>query len=346
LTTLSAAFWNYDRTQPILDGRVAVEGCRLECTVLRPEEAFARAFTDAPFDVTELSYSNTITAVSKGDFAYWLIPVFPSRAFRHSAIFIRTDRGIRSPADLAGRTVGLQEYDMTAAVVARGMLRDEYGVDTRSIHWRAGEKERTKALAFPVPRKPPELDLEILPPGRSLEDRLLAGELDALISLRAPAPDSRVARLFADPAAEERAYFRRSGIFPIMHAIGVRKSVSPGLASKLYDAFLKAKQLAVAELEIIQAAKVTLPWVNDELRRTRELMGEDYWPYGLEANRKVLEAQLRWSREDGLQARTVSLAELFAPGMVSTDAAQRLTQVQRGAPQSSHAGGSPCAAQD
>lgn len=317
MTALSAAFWNYDRTQALIDGRATVEGCRLECTVLRPEEAFDRAFTDAPFDVTELSYSNSITTVSKGDFPYWLIPVFPSRAFRHSAIFIRTDRGIRSPADLAGRAIGLQEYDMTAAVVARGLLRDEYGVDTKSIRWRAGEKERTKALAFPVPRMPPGLDLEILPPGRSLEERLLDGELDGLISLRAPAGDPRVARLFPDPAAEERAYFRRSGIFPIMHAVGVRKSLDPALVLGVYDAFVKAKEIAISELEVIQAPKVTLPWVNDELRRTREVMGEDYWPYGLAANRKVLETQLRWSREDGLQARPVSLEELFAPQVLS-----------------------------
>jgi 4,5-dihydroxyphthalate decarboxylase len=258
--------------------------------------------------------------VSKGDFPYWLLPVFPSRAFRHSALFIRTDRGIRSPADLTGRSIGLQEYDMTAAVVARGMLRDEYGVDTKSIRWRAGEKERTKELAFPVPEKPAGLDLEILPPGRSLEERLLAGELDGLISLRAPAGDPRVARLFPDPGAEERAYFRRTGLFPVMHAVGVRKSLvlrDPGLPGKLYELFSAAKRIAVAELEVIQAAKVTLPWVNDDLRRTREVMGEDYWPYGLEPNRKVLEAQLRWSREDGLQARPVSLEELFAPLVLS-----------------------------
>jgi 4,5-dihydroxyphthalate decarboxylase len=321
---LSAAFWNYDRTQPILDARAAVQDLELACTVLRPEEAFARAFTDAPYDVSELSYSNTITAVSKGEFPYWLIPVFPSRAFRHSAIFIRTDRGIRAPADLAGRTIGLQEYDMTAAVVARGMLRDEYGCDTASIRWRAGDKERTKPLAFPVPRQPPGLDLEILPPGRSLEERLLAGELDALISLRAPAAftagDSRIARLFADPAAEERAYFRRTGIFPVMHVVGVRKLLverDPALPGKLHELFSIAKQIAVAELEIIQAPKVTLPWVNDELHRTREVMGEDYWPYGLGTNRKTLETQLRWSREDGLQARPVSLEELFAPQVLT-----------------------------
>jgi 4,5-dihydroxyphthalate decarboxylase len=322
---LSAAFWNYDRTLALLDGRATVEGCRLACTILRPEEAFARAFADAPFDVTELSYSNTITTVSKGDCPYWLIPVFPSRAFRHSAIFIRADRGIRSPADLAGRTVGLQEYDMTAAVVVRGMLRDEYGVDTKSIRWRAGEKERTKELVFPLPRKPAGLDLEILPPGRSLEDRLLEGELDVLISLRAPAAlsasDPRLARLFPDAAAEERAYFRRSGIFPIMHAIGIRRSLAardPGLPLRVYQAFVKAKRIAIAELEVIQAPKVTLPWVTDELRRTREVMGDDYWPYGLTANLKALETQLRWSREDGLQARPVRLEQLFAPCVLDT----------------------------
>jgi 4,5-dihydroxyphthalate decarboxylase len=322
---LSAAFWRYDRTQALLDGRVKPEGVELDCQVLRPEEAFALAFAAAPFDVTEISLSNTLTAVSQGEFPYWLIPVFPSRAFRHGALFVRTDRGIEGPADLAGKRVGLQEYDMTAAVVLRGTLRDAYGLDTYSIRWCVGEAERSKPLEFPLARRPPGLQMEILPPGLSLEARLLAGELDAVVSLREPhavrAGDGRVRRLFARPEEAERAWFVETGLFPIMHAVGVRKTLvnaHPGLPLAVYRAFCESKDLAVAELEVIQAPKITLPWINAELRRTRELMGEDFWPSGIAANRRVLETQMRWSREDGLQARTVSIEDLFAPGLLDT----------------------------
>lgn len=324
-TRLSAAFWRYDRTQALLDGRVCPEGFELDCKVLRPEEAFALAFGSAPFDLTEVSLSNTLTTLSQGSFPYWLIPVFPSRSFRHGALFVRTDRGIRGPADLAGKRVGLQEYDMTAAVVLRGVLRDAYGLDTYLIHWCVGESERTKRLEFPLENRPDRLDMEILLPDRSLEKRLIEGELDAIISLREPAAirsgDSRVRRMFAQPEDAERDWFGRTRLFPIMHAVGVKKALveaHPGLPAALYKAFCQAKDLALADLEVIQAPKVTLPWINAELRRTRELMGENFWPYGIAANRHVLETQMRWSREDGLQARTLTLEELFAPSLLDT----------------------------
>ena len=322
---LSAAFWRYDRTQALLDGRIRAQGVALDCEVLHPEAAFALAFGAAPFDVTELSLSNTLTTLSQGPFPYWLIPVFPSRSFRHGALFVRTDRGIKGPADLAGKRVGVQEYDMTAAVVLRGMLRDAYGLDTYSIRWCVGESERTKPLEFPLKQRPSRLDMEILSPDRSLQQRMLAGELDAIISLREPdairAGDVRVRRMFAQPEDAERDWFLDTRLFPIMHAIGVKKTLveaHPGLPLALYQAFCQAKELALAELEVIQASKVTLPWINAELRRTRALMGEDFWPYGIAANRHTLETQMRWSREDGLQARAVCLDELFAPGLSGT----------------------------
>ena len=214
---LRTAFWNYDRTLALIDGRIEVEGHELAIEVLRPEVTFAKAFSDAAFDVCEISFSNTVTSVSKQDFPYALIPVFLSRAFRHSAIFIRTDRGIERPGDLKGKTVGLQEYDMTAAVVVRGFLRDQYGVEPRDIAWKVGELERTKPLEFPLGRPPEGVSIEILPPDKSLEDRLLAGELDAVIVLRPPAAfragDPRIAPLFPDPIAAERRGSRRLGIF-------------------------------------------------------------------------------------------------------------------------------------
>jgi len=323
---ITTAFWRYDRTQPLIDGRVGVQGAELDCTILRPEESIALAFGAAPYDLTEISLSNTITTrslPSGRDFPYWLLPVFPSRSFRHGALFVRSDSGIAQPSDLAGMRVGLQEYDMTAAVVLRGVLRDEYGVDTRSIHWRVGERERTKPLGFPLPEIPEGLDFRILPPGTSLEARMLEGELDAIISLREPAAaaDGRIRRLFADPEAAERDWFGRKGVFPIMHALALKKSLvekHPDLPLALYHAFCEAKQLAVSELEIVQAPKVTLPWGTGELRRTRALMGDDFWPYGLAANGAVLDTQLRWSREDGLQARPVTIEELFAPATLAT----------------------------
>jgi hypothetical protein len=165
VATAHHGIWNYDRAQALVDGRVKVEGCELDIELLRPEITFAKAFTEAPFDVCEISFSNTVTAVSKGDFPYALIPVFLSRAFRHSSLFIRTDRGIACPEDLRGKTVGLQEYDMTAAVVVRGFLRDRHGVDPRDITWKVKERERTKPLEFPLGRPPGGVHIEILPPG-------------------------------------------------------------------------------------------------------------------------------------------------------------------------------------
>lgn len=323
---LTAAFWDYDRTMPLADGRVSVAGVRLDCRILKPEAAFARAFGGAEFDVSELSFSNSVTAVSKGPFAYRLIPVFLSRAFRHAAVFVRTDRGIRTPEDLAGRTVGVQEYDMTAAVVVRGLLRDRYGVQASAIRWKVGDLERPKPLAFPLGRPPDGVDIEILPPGRSLDDRFRAGELDAIITLRPPdgwrdGGEPWVAPLFADSAAAERNYYRDTGVFPIMHAVGVRATrldAQPDLGRRLFDAFTAAKRLAVAELEVTQASKVTLPWAADALRRARAVLGDDIWPYGMAANRHALETGLRWSREDGLQARAIALEELFDPRCLDT----------------------------
>jgi 4,5-dihydroxyphthalate decarboxylase len=322
---LRTAFWNYDRTLALIDGRVEVEGFKLAIEVLPPEITFAKAFSEAAFDVCEISFSNTVTAVSKQDFPYALIPVFLSRAFRHSAIFIRTDRGIGRPEDLRGKTVGLQEYDMTAAVVVRGFLRDQYGVEPRDIAWKVGEAKRTKSLEFPRGSPPAGVSIQILPPDRSLEGRLLAGELDAVIALRPPgawlAGDPRIASLFPDPIAAEKAWFAATRLFPIMHAVGVRKCLldaHPELGLRLFDAFQRAKDIAVVELEITQAPKVTLPWPHGALAEARALFGPDHWPYGLRANRPTLETQLRWSRLDGLQARHVTLEELFTPDCFET----------------------------
>lgn len=322
---LTVCFWDYDRTRPLLDGRIAIEGCDARYVVLRPEEAFARAFGSAEFDVTEISFSNYMTATSHGRAAYRAIPVFLSRTFRHSSIFIRTDRGIRKPEDLAGKTMGLQEYDMTAALVVRGVLRDEYGIAPSDIAWRVGDVEAPVRDAIPVPAVPSEVDVKAVPVGTTLDSMLAVGALDGLVALAPPpsflAQDIPVARLFPDWRAAEQAYFAKTGNFPIMHAVGIRTTLleeHPWLAGAVLAAFGAAKEIALAELAVVQAPKVTLPWVTAELADTRARLGEDFWPYGIAANRVPIELLSRWSYDEGLSARRLSIEDLFAPEILDT----------------------------
>lgn len=214
---------------------------------------------------------------------------------------------------------------MTAAVVVRGFLRDQYGVEPGDIRWMVGGTETSKPVEFPSGRPPDGVSIEPLSASKSLEDRLIAGELDAVVSLRplAAAKDvkSKIAPLFQDPVMAEKEWYRASRHFPIMHAVGVRKSLlvsDRDLGRKLYNAFLAAKQIAVAELEITQAQKVTLPWPHGSVADARNIFGFDYWPYGMAANRHVLDNQLRWSRLDNLQKRPVTIDELFDPACQDT----------------------------
>jgi 4,5-dihydroxyphthalate decarboxylase len=320
--TLRTALGNLDRTLPLIDGTVKVDGCDLAIEVLSAEVIIARALSSADFDLCELSFSNSITEVSKGDFPYLLIPVFLSRAFRHSSIFVRTDRGISKPQDLRGKVVGLQEYAMTAAVLIRGFLRDDYGLDSADIRWRVGAAASIKPSEFPFGRPPAGIDIQSLPARSKPEDRLLSGELDAAILMRRPASvgtaNSKVAPLFQNAKSAEICWFTATKVFPIMHVLAIRKSLlkdDPGLGRRVFDAFSQAKSIAISKLE---AAQVTLPWPQAAIQEARELMGPDYWPYGIKANRHALDAQIRWSRLDGLQARPVTIEEIFAADCLDT----------------------------
>lgn len=318
LLPLTVACWDYDRTRALREGRVRIEGCDLNYLPLAPEETFFRAFAGAEFDVTELSFSSYLISRSRGTCPYIAIPVFPSRAFRHSAIYIRTDRGIARPEDLKGKIVGVPEYQITAATWVRGILRDGYGVDPSQLEWRTGgleEPGRSEKLTIQPP------GIRIVPTtGRSLSELLAQGEIDALVTARAPscfaAGAQDVDRLFPNFREEERAYFGRTGIFPIMHVLGIRESLAkeqPWLPSSLYKAFREAKDLCLREMEEVTALKVTLPWVAQEAEETRRLMGQDYWPYGVAENRKVLDTLVRYSWEQGLSQRQMSVEELFVP---------------------------------
>ncbi|MBP5858589.1 ABC transporter substrate-binding protein [Marivibrio halodurans] len=317
---LSLAVCDYDRCRAVLDGRARVDGCRILPTALEPEEAFHRAFKFQEFDVTELSMSSFTMLTARGDCPYVGIPAFVSRLFRHSGIYIRTDRGIETAADLKGKVIGLPEYQITATVWIRGILEDEYGVDTRSVAWRQGGLEdpgRTERSTIALPG---DIDLKPIPAERTLSDMLATGEIDALITARAPSCFLKgtpgVARMFPDYRAAEQDYYRRTGIFPIMHLIGIRRSIyehHPWVAVNLYKAFLEAKRHAMYELSQIGHLFVSLPWSVMERDQTVELMGEDFWSYGAEENRKVLETFLGYHHRQGLSERRVTVEEMFAP---------------------------------
>ena len=323
MQTLSLACWNYDRCEPLIDGRVAIDGIRLLPKVIYPSRIFAEAFTRASFDICELSASSYLMQVAQGKCEYTAIPVFVSRAFRHNGFYVRADSGIASPKDLEGRVIGVPEYQMTMALWARGILQDDYGVDCGTFKTRtggtnkAGRKERLP-LALPS-------NMDVRPIGKSetLNDLMLAGALDAMISPTPPqafiAGDSRVRRLFAEPAAEERIYFKRHGLFPIMHVIGIRRQLvdaNTELAVNVFKAFVLARRMAMDRLKetaTASANRLHLPWLAAEWEATRALMGNDYWPYGVEENIADLEALCRYSYEQHLSSRRVNVGELFVP---------------------------------
>jgi 4,5-dihydroxyphthalate decarboxylase len=322
---LSLACCSYDRTAALFDGRVGVEGCDVVAVALEPEELFHRAFSTQDFDVTELSFSSTLVQTARGECPYVALPAFVSRLFRHSAIYIRTDRGIARPQDLKGKRVGVPEYQMTAALWVRGILADEYGVAPSDIKWRnggleqPGRRERTRISV------PAHIELQPLEPGETLSGLLAAGELDAVVAARAPSCFERgvpgVARLFPDYRAAEAAYFRKTGMFPIMHLIGVRRALverHPWLAASVYKAFVAAKRLCMSELAQIGHLHATLPWLVSEVEATKALMGEDYWRYGVAENAREIEAMIRYSRDQGLIDRLVAPTELFAAATAST----------------------------
>jgi 4,5-dihydroxyphthalate decarboxylase len=316
---LSLACKGYDRVRGLADGRVRVEGCRLDVLTLEPEETFFRAFRHREFDVSELSFSSYLMTLDRGDAEYVALPVFLSRMFRHSAIYVRSDRGIAEPKDLRGREVGVPEYQVTAAVWVRGLLQDEYGVAPSELRWRSGGLEqpgREEKLPLTLPRG---VELRPIAREKTLSRMLADGEIDALVAPRAPScftrGDAGVARLFPEFRGVEQAYFEKTGLFPIMHVVGVRRRLAdehPWLAASLCKAFAEAKEIAMAELRDVTALAATLPWLPAEVEETRRRMGDDWWPYGVDANRRTLETLCRYAHEQGITRRRFAVEELFA----------------------------------
>jgi len=315
----------YDRLNPIISGRVPIEGCDVNFFPLRAEELFPRIYSTRDFDVTELSASSHILTSLRGDAPYLGIPAFVSRVFRHGDIYIRTDRGIRAPQDLRGRIVGVPEYQMTAALWIRGILSDEYGVATPDIRWRNGGLQKPgRGERTPI-SLPPGIELKTIPADKTLSGMLADGEIDALITAVRPqcftdgAPN--VGRLFPEFRPVEEAYYRKTGMFPIMHMMGVRRALAeahPWLPGSILKACLQARAITLEEMKSTGMLYAMLPWLLDDLSRAQAVMGPNMWPYGVSSNRKELEAMLRWSNEQGLSPRPGSVEEIFAAGLTES----------------------------
>lgn len=317
---LTVACGDYDRTKALQDGTVQPEGIRLNYIPMQSEEIFWRMTSHLEFDASEMSLANYVILLSRGQAPFVAIPVFPSRLFRHGCIFVHADSGIRRPEDLKGKRVGTPEYAMTATVWIRGFLKDDYGVGPEDVLWLTGGQETPGRKERVELRLPPGVEVRPIPENRTLNDMLERGEIDALISARIPAAilrgSPKVRRLFPDYREVEADYYRRTGIFPIMHVVVIRKDVyerHPWTAASLFKAFEEAKERAFQRMRITNAPVYMLPWLFAEVESLRELFGPDWWPYGIEPNRGTLETLVRYLAEQGLIERTLKIEEIFAP---------------------------------
>jgi 4,5-dihydroxyphthalate decarboxylase len=315
-----------DRTRPILDGTIEIPGVRLKSIPGEPEDLFRRALRDEEFDITEMSMSSHITVTARGSPHYIAIPVFLSRAFRHSGMFIRTDRGIRGPADLKGKRIGIPEFQQTAILWMRGILRDEHGIGVRDVEWFTGgvnEPLPGERIALTLP---PGIRVKYIGPARTLDELLRNGEIDAVISTRVPAchdePGSKVVRLFPDYRKVESDYYKRTGFFPVMHTLAVRRRLAdeqPELPASLFRAFTAGRDHAIAELAMVNAFRVALPWPAAALDDAKKILGEDYWPFGFRRCHGEISTMTRYAFEDGLTTRVVAPEELFHPSTHQLD---------------------------
>ncbi len=316
---LSFACWDYDRIRPLTDGTVQTKGIDLNWLNTPVEETFFRMMRHHEFDVAELSLSSYLIACDRGYPQFTALPVFMSRCFRHSGIYINTNSGIKTPSDLRGKRIGLPEYQLTACLWIRGILKDEYNVAPTDVQWFTGGEETPGRIEKVALQLPPEIKIQPIGEHQTLNQMLESGEIDAMIAPRAPSSfmkgSPNVKRLFEDYPEVEKEYYRKTGIFPIMHVVAIKDEIleeNPWVAMNLYQAFVEAKNIVYEGLKQVTALKVTLPWVMNEWERTIKLMGEDYWPYGVDKNRKTLETAIRYSYEQGMISRKLEVEEIFA----------------------------------
>jgi 4,5-dihydroxyphthalate decarboxylase len=320
----------YDRMLPLYTGEVKAAGVALNYLAIdSPREVFDRLAGGQEFDAAEFSSSEFVSRHCAGDRSFVAIPVFPSRVFRHGFVTVNRRKGIRTPKDLEGKRVGVPLYTMTAALFIRGMLQHEYGVDLGSIRWVQGAVNSVGGHGNPtVPPMLKPVAIENNASGRSLSDLLAAGEIDAIIGANIPdslktSPD--VQRLFPDYREVEKAYYRDTGIFPIMHLVAIRRrfyEAYPQAVASFYDALCRSKELAFEKMHDLGTLRYMLPWMSADLDEIDEVFGGDPWPYGIEANRPTLTALVTYLAEQGLIAAPPRIEDLFVPVHVSSTASR------------------------
>jgi 4,5-dihydroxyphthalate decarboxylase len=317
---LNLACWNYDRTRALADGSVQPDGIDLNYLDLPVEETFFRMLRYREFEVAELSLSSYTVSLFAEQRPFIAIPVFPSRFFRHSCIYVNADANIRTPQDLIGKRIGTPEYQMTAPVWIRGILSEHYGVPVDNVtYFTGGEEEPGRSEKIPLDL-PPHIKVQPIGETQTLSAMLASGEIDALYTARMPSTFSlqrgAVQRLFANYKEVEQEYYRKTRIFPIMHTVVIRRDVyeqNRWVAQSLYKAFVEAQRRTYEDLYITAALKAMLPWLTSHVEETRALMGGDFWAYGFESNRASLATFLRYHHEQGLSKRLLEPEELFAP---------------------------------
>lgn len=329
--TLQIAFGEYDRTRVLADGTVKIQGVDARFHSHRiVTEVFAGMIRDRAYDVSELGLSYFLRTMDFDEPPFLALPVFPNRCFRHSAVYVNVDSGIEKPADLAGKTVGeFAMYGHDAGVWPKGILSDEYGVTPEQCHWIVGVLDWPLAPIDFVPQPvPANVDVTFAPPGTDLGKMLEAGEIAALISANVPKcfleGSPKVARLFRDDEGTERAYYQRTGIFPIMHTVAVRRELAkeqPEILQAVYQGFCDAKDAVRGQYtkgQVFNNMATMMPWFSKLVEADRRLLGDDWWPYGMQANRKTMDAFLRYHFEQGLSKRRLTCEDIFVPQFLGT----------------------------
>ncbi len=315
---LTLACWNYDRTRPLIDGRVKPVGIDLDIQILRPRQSFQRMLDNKEFQVSELSLASYTALKARGDCPFVAVPVALSKIFRHSCIYVRKGAGIEKPEDLRGKRVGTSQYSSTGLCFMRGMLEHDYGIKSEDMHWFMGGLNTFVEQPLIPLNLPKAIKLDFLSGTQTLEQMFDAGELDALLTLYIPhsflngAP--HIARLWPNFKQVEQDYYRRTKIFPIMHTVVVREDVHrehPWVAKSIYRAFSEAKALAVDGLYDTDALHLSLPFLIDHVEEAWRVFGKDFWAYGIEPNRPTWAAIARFVHEQGLAPRVVTAEEMF-----------------------------------
>lgn len=321
---ITMAGGRYDRTRALIDGSVQPEGLDLEYIEMPIEEVFWRMLRYAEFDVAECSLAYYLISKSRGGPDFVAVPLFPSRCFRHGFIFINRKSGIKRPQDLRGKTMGVPEYSMTAALWLRAMFEHDYGVPPNAIRWRTGGIEEANRADRMNVRVDADVEIEQIPDGKCLNGMLESGEIDALIGPRIPSsyrnkhPD--VTRLFPDYKTDEHAYYKKVGFVPIMHTVVMKRALyerAPWVAQSLFKAFRESTKRCYDMMLDINAIPYSLPWFLPALEETIAVFGQDFWPEGFEANWRNVETLMRYAKEQGLIDRLFKPEEIFAPNTLT-----------------------------